>query len=413
MIIRRKPIGHEGIRRPHTLGLSLLREAVTRVQALAVQRRSATHEPIDWGEGVPDDIYADYDAPKQVDAGEVEGTYDNYAAFDDASQQAEQPIPNPASQLSRTVRRRDQRQVEPPPQVITPPPPPDFPVQRQPMSAGTKIPSDFQALLDLHKRLDREKPHVGRRPDGSPIPRTRAQIVEMRSKKTEEPETPRSASPIGEPIQREVDTSTAAPDEAQTAPAQIDYSEPAQLSAGPEALPAFDNEATLTDFRVDSLAEVRRSPVQPMPRTPGAPPVNTGQSSIPPGAAREFAPPPQFDGGDPDAYDEESETGAQATIQGIPNDTVPALRRTANEAVGRRPAHLTAPDATDIPAFEPPADGEQDLPNPVSSPAQPPPRQAAIQRTPVPNRSETSQSPNSSAKAGNWRASTHVTPRHG
>src|SRR5579864_4576764 len=215
MIIRRKPLGNESIRKPRTLGLSLLREGIARVQALSIQRKSTNDEPIDWGEGGSGDTFAEYETPNEADASLIDqGTYDG--AFADAVQRAEQPIPRPASQPRRTARRRTvQRQgqpepYEPPPQVITPPPPPAFPLRRQALSEGDTMPRDLQAMWELHKRLGhiRDKPVVTRKADGSPIPRKRAQIVEMPSKKSAEPEVPHSASPIGEPIQRELETST-------------------------------------------------------------------------------------------------------------------------------------------------------------------------------------------------------------
>src|SRR5579859_2549624 len=115
MIIRRKPLGNEAIRKPRTLGLSLLREGIARVQALSVQRQSTTDEPIDWGDDVSGDVYVDNGPPNEANASIIDqGTYDS--AFADAIQQAEQPVPRPASQPRRTARRQTvqrQRQAEP------------------------------------------------------------------------------------------------------------------------------------------------------------------------------------------------------------------------------------------------------------------------------------------------------------
>ncbi|MHB8627297.1 MAG: DNA polymerase III subunit gamma/tau domain-containing protein [Aggregatilineales bacterium] len=408
MIIRRKPIGREGIRKPRTLGLSLLREGIARVQALSVQRQSTADEPIDWGEGVPDDIYTDYDTSNQLDSGVVDqGDYGT--SFADALQQAEQPVPRPANEARRTARRRVQRQqAEPPPQVITPPPPPapSRPLQRQSLSDGDTMPTDLQAMWELHKRLGhiREKPVVTRRADGSPIPRRRAAIVEMPSKKNAEPELPHSASPIGEPIQREPDAPAESTAESFANPMLPEPDQPAQLSAGSDAPAQFDAEATLTDFRIDAAADVRRSPMPSasMPHVPVTPPANTSQSSVPPGAAREFAPSSQFDGGDPDDPDDEPDTASENVIQRSASDPVNAVRRAAIEAAIGRFALPTLPNVPESDAPETPLSESslEDTPNSSDAedsvvettdtylpqtPQPPTPRGTSVQRTTIPD----------------------------
>jgi hypothetical protein len=254
MIIRRKPLGTDNIRKPQSLGLSLLREGIARVQALTVRRSAEADQAPDWGEGIPEEVYdsiyapsasvvpADQVAPDQFETFDQSSDSGFYSSAADAIARAEAPVSRPPSNTARrTVRRQAQAQAQaqPPtlPAVITPPPAPlpvatppaeitpaprsqpARPVRRQALSDTETMPSDLQAMWNLHKQLG----HVRERPTGEAAqreaeeranrPRRRAAIVEMSPPKKGLPlevpddSVPSSASPIGEPIQRKADGS--------------------------------------------------------------------------------------------------------------------------------------------------------------------------------------------------------------
>src|SRR5579859_1391811 len=97
MIIRRKPLGIQSLRKPRTIGLSLLHDNVQRLQQLAVRRmpQAQGNEPINWGEtfseepvGYPAEIGADVPI---VDAELLAEDVAPETEFGDIEQEASQP----------------------------------------------------------------------------------------------------------------------------------------------------------------------------------------------------------------------------------------------------------------------------------------------------------------------------------
>ena len=170
MIIRRKPLGSHNLRTPPSLGMALLRSGIARVQALTVRRTAQTDELIDWGNGVPDDMYAeqpDYDEADLVADNNTEGNADS-STFTDAITRAESlsgtvnrttnTAGSSSQPNSQSARRRVQRRVEPAtlaPRLAPPLPRPAAPstLARQSLSDGDTMPDDLSFIVRRHREL--------------------------------------------------------------------------------------------------------------------------------------------------------------------------------------------------------------------------------------------------------------------
>lgn len=115
MIIRRKPVGFDSLRKPQSLGMSLLRNGIARAQALTIRRVPQSDEPINWGDGIPDDShsdgtaeqvgYADYEV---VDTADTNGQ--SFAQTDQAASTPRTAARSTGGQRQSVQRQSVQRQ---------------------------------------------------------------------------------------------------------------------------------------------------------------------------------------------------------------------------------------------------------------------------------------------------------------
>ncbi len=155
MIIRRKPVGFDNLRKPQSLGMNLLRNGVSRLQALTIRRTSQSDEPIDWGDGIPDDIYQ-----TEADSALVDDvSYDAASAdgVESAVRRAESGQASVGTGGSRAQRANRSVQRQPaappaPPRAAAPAAPSGL-VRRQALSEGDTMPSDLKAIYNMHKNL--------------------------------------------------------------------------------------------------------------------------------------------------------------------------------------------------------------------------------------------------------------------
>jgi hypothetical protein len=189
MIIRRKPIGFDGLRKPRSLGMSLLRDSIQRMHNHTVQRVSPSDEPLsaEVSDFASDDFdYGDNAAFDGGDAAEFADYGDSAddGGLDAAIRRAEAPTPgqpdravrrtprsttNAKNTGNRPVQRSAQPQkptAKPSQQPKQPAPPASQSVQRTPASPepassgafkrqqldqGDTMPRDLSSIMNLHR----------------------------------------------------------------------------------------------------------------------------------------------------------------------------------------------------------------------------------------------------------------------
>ncbi len=140
MIIRRKPISNDALRKPRTIGLSVLRQSIQRLQTMTVRRtpQAQSDEPINWGMNMADDsaaAEANYQAAPVVEAEVIADeavadftvdSADTYDAFGASGASNAQPSRTDA--VRRTERTPSQPSAGPTPRRVQQP----SPAQSQP-----------------------------------------------------------------------------------------------------------------------------------------------------------------------------------------------------------------------------------------------------------------------------------------
>ncbi len=410
MIIRRKPIGIENLRKPNTLGMNLQRNAVQRMLARQVQRYvpgEVTDEAVDFQEtdSAPDDGYQDAveDAIRRAEA-----------ADPNAPQAAPRRVsrtPNwnaaPLNQPAAPVRRTAQPQSSAP---AAPKTPSDAPASaspfttRQSLDQGDTMPGDLVAIMNLHKRLQAEgndpimqpmktdpRLAVQRTPAKAPpvrgeaIPQSKTEILGKSSTEpippADDAEPPRirrralitdltppkkglpfgdeadaSSQPLGEPVQRDMA-------QALYAPPTPRESRPAASTQGRDDVQADDTEPSGNDSFFAALENYQSSddPVQ-----------RTYEDAVEEAIRRAEGPPDNGDTADA-SVSQRSGTSAQPSNAAV--QPTRADRSTANPAqsrsAGAQPGRIQrVPDAGDDDDL---AEFADDLPDTSAT---------AIQRTP-------------------------------
>ncbi len=210
MIIRRKPIGFQNLRKPQSLGMTLLKNSVARIQALTVRRAAQTDEALDWGEGeIPDDIY---DEAEIVDEGEA---YDDRVS---SAIQSAEAMSTPRREPARPRRARRSTASD-----TAAPPAQAAPLRRLALSETDYMPTDLSAIMAGHRKLGHipdkpvsifnlpsstaavaESSNVQRSEAEAPPPRTRrrGQIIDVIPPKKGLPfaDDEEPSSPLGAPI---------------------------------------------------------------------------------------------------------------------------------------------------------------------------------------------------------------------
>jgi len=165
MIIRRKPIGIENLRKPSTLGMSLQRNAVQRMLARQVQRYipgDVTNEAVDFtdyqdADGASDDGYQNSveDAIRRAEATDPNASQAAPRRVSRTPNWAAAPLNQPAASVRRSAQPNTPAAPPTPATADAPASASPF-TTRQGLDQGDTMPGDLVAIMNLHRRLQAE-----------------------------------------------------------------------------------------------------------------------------------------------------------------------------------------------------------------------------------------------------------------
>lgn len=231
MIIRRKPIGFNNLRKPRSLGMSLLRDSIQRMHNHTVQRVSPSDEPLSAaGE------FEDFEAGIEAEDFDQDDAYQ--ASFEDAIRNAEASTPGvnkpvrrtPASAGKKPVQRQSQPTAQKPAaknQSVQRAPADAAPAsgvfKRQQLTEGDTMPRDLSSIMNMHRERAGSDIAPGDNPPPAVMeaPARPSFLADRAIKKAESPATvarkPAAPGSSVTPVQRQV---------SDAAPANFDPDEP-------------------------------------------------------------------------------------------------------------------------------------------------------------------------------------------
>jgi hypothetical protein len=313
MIIRRKPIGFDGLRKPRSLGMSLLRDSIQRMHNHTVQRVSPSDEPLsaEVSDFASDDFdYGDNAAFDGGDAAEFADYGDSAddGGLDAAIRRAEAPTPgqpdravrrtprsttNAKNTGNRPVQRSAQPQkptAKPSQQPKQPAPPASQSVQRTPASPepassgafkrqqldqGDTMPRDLSSIMNLHRERAGGNVAAGENPPPASVdnlPPIPSFLADRAIKKAEAPVQRSTSAPVQRsttpgsaitPVQR-----TPAPSE----PASFDADEPPRPRRRAQIIDVTPPKKGLP-FGLDELPDTGEAAAAPLGTSPLGQPV--------------------------------------------------------------------------------------------------------------------------------------------